>query len=425
MNHHPPIAQGRRGGLAAIAAGAVVLAPVLSAAPALAAPDGSDVVINEVYARGGSANQPYTTKFVELYNPTDEAISLTGLSVQYRSSSGTGATTSTVELSGSIEPGGYYLVGGGSNGDTGEALPEPDAASASLNLSGSSGTVALVDSTDAVELPTGDVAGAEVLVDLVGYGTSNTYEGSAPAETTGGNPDPQSLVRTDGVDTDDNAADFSTTETPTPQNSGGETGDPGDPGDPGEEPGEPLDVTIAEIQGTGETTPLDGELVTTHGVVTAVYPTGGLSGLYLQTPGTGGDVDEASHGIFVYSSDMAQDVAVGDHVEVTGTAGEYNGLTQLSQVDWTVMTEDASVLPVEVVYPTTDAAREALEGMLVAPQGDYTVTDTYPANRYGTVGLAAGDEPLVQPSEIANPVTDPAAFAAVAAGNAARGVILD
>ena len=42
---------------------------------------------------------------------------------------------------------------------------------------------------------------------------------------------------------------------------------------------------IAEIQGTGATTPLDGQTVTTQGVVTASYPTGGLNGFYIQTPG--------------------------------------------------------------------------------------------------------------------------------------------
>ena len=36
--------------------------------PVQAKPDGSDVVINEFYGRGGSANQPYNKKFVELYN---------------------------------------------------------------------------------------------------------------------------------------------------------------------------------------------------------------------------------------------------------------------------------------------------------------------------------------------------------------------
>src|SRR5690606_24886908 len=44
-------------------------------------------------------------------------------------------------------------------------------------------------------------------------------------------------------------------------------------------PAQALDVTpIADIQGTGDASPLVGETVTTRGVVTAVYPTGGFNG---------------------------------------------------------------------------------------------------------------------------------------------------
>ena len=42
---------------------------------------------------------------------------------------------------------------------------------------------------------------------------------------------------------------------------------------------------IAEIQGTGDASPFDGQKVLTSGVVTASYPTGGINGFYLQTPG--------------------------------------------------------------------------------------------------------------------------------------------
>ena len=172
----------RRRGVAILAGVPLVLAPMVAALPAGAATDDSDVVINEVYARGGSANQPYTTKFIELYNPTDEPIDLAGRSVQYRSATGTGATSTTVALEGEVPAEGYYLIAGGSNGSTGESLPEPDASAPGLNLQGSNGTVALVEGTSAVTLPTGDVVGDERIVDLVGYGSSNTWEGSGAAE---------------------------------------------------------------------------------------------------------------------------------------------------------------------------------------------------------------------------------------------------
>src|SRR5690625_7199647 len=77
----------RRGrGTAAAAVGVLLLAPVLAAAPAAASPDGDDVVINEIYTRGGSSGEPFDHKFVELYNPTDGEIDLNDWSLQYRSS---------------------------------------------------------------------------------------------------------------------------------------------------------------------------------------------------------------------------------------------------------------------------------------------------------------------------------------------------
>ena len=60
---------------------------------------------------------------------------------------------------------------------------------------------------------------------------------------------------------------------------------------------------IAEIQGTGAASPLDGQTVTTQGVVTASYPTGGLNGFYIQTPAP--DTANASDAIFVYGGTRA------------------------------------------------------------------------------------------------------------------------
>ena len=53
-------------------------------------------------------------------------------------------------------------------------------------------------------------------------------------------------------------------------------------------------------------------MVITEGVVTAAYPTGGFNGFNLQTAGTGGDVDPATHqasdAVFVFGSAAAQAV---------------------------------------------------------------------------------------------------------------------
>ncbi|GAA5032184.1 ExeM/NucH family extracellular endonuclease [Microbacterium fluvii] len=189
-------------------------------------------------------------------------------------------------------------------------------------------------------------------------------------------------------------------------------------------------LPIAEIQGTGAASPHVGEVVTTRGVVTASYPTGGFNGYVIQTAGTGGDLDLATHtasdALFVYSRATVAAVRIGDHVEVTGEVSEFGGLTELTVANLdglTVLDEPAAVEPAAVGWPTTDLQRETLESMLVAPAGEFTVSNTFSTNQYGEVGLAAGSEPLRQPTDVARPGTDAAAF--VAADNAARAVTLD
>ncbi|SDQ51684.1 Predicted extracellular nuclease [Arthrobacter crystallopoietes] len=163
---------------------------------------------------------------------------------------------------------------------------------------------------------------------------------------------------------------------------------------------------IAEIQGTSDVSPLTGKNVTTRGVVTAVYPRGGFNGYYLQTPGTGGDMAEdhaASHGIFVFSPATVDEVALGDHVEVTGEVSEYHGLTELTvEEDGLLLLDEPAeqVKPAAIEWPASDAEREKFEGMLLDPQGSFTVTDNYSLNQYGEIGLAAGDQPLVQPTAV-------------------------
>lgn len=415
------------------ALGAALLGSALAPLPAFAA-DGAKVVINEAYLKGGSAGAPYTQKFVELYNAGDTAQDLSGWSLQYRAASSVDAPNgaNTQALTGSIAAGGHYLIALPSNGDNGEALPAADATSTGLNPSGTDGQLFLANVTDPLALPAGPVDDDRV-VDFLGYGTGASFE-TAPAVVDGPNGTPNSLVRTDVVDTDDNSADFTNATTVTPQGSGGAAPEP-QPTEPQptEEPTtpEPGEITpIRDIQGTGATTPLADTVVTTRGVVTAAYPTGGYNGFFLQTEGTGGAIDVAAHAasdaIFVYGSAAAASVSLGDHVEVTGTAGEYYGQTQLTAdaESVRVLTEPAAeVLPAEITWPKTDEERERFEGMLLAPQGDFTVTNTYSTNQYAEVGLAAGATPLRTPTDVARP--DTPEYVAAVADNKARAVVLD
>lgn len=371
------------------------------------------LVINEAYTSGGSAKAAYKNKFVELYNTSSHRISLSGISLQYRASGSTGAATTDVPLSGELAPSGYYLVSGGSNGSVGEELPNADVAAPKLNLKGTDGTLFLTENSASVDGVSGDTSQISGVIDALGYGSTNTFEKQA-AHGPANNQDVKSLARTNGVDTNDNSADFILNASITPENSKGETGKgetgsatdptgPTPPGDSGALTGV-QDMSIEAIQGTSSRTPVASTTtVRTKGVVTAAYPDGGFNGFYIQTPSTGGTIDlsahQASDAVFVHAPGDAGKVKVGDYVEVTGTVSEYYGLTEVNAASTVVLNEQVrSPQPAKVAYPKTNAQRETLEGMLIAPQGDYTVTDVYDTNMYGEVGLAASDTPLVNPS---------------------------
>ena len=397
---------------AAITAAAVSFAGVGPAWGAVS--PGGHVIINEVYGGGGNSGAPLANDFIELYNAGASAVDVSGWSVQYASAAGT-SWSGVIPLTGSIAPQSYYLVQGASGGTVGAALPASQAAG-NVNLSATTGNVALASGAAKLGCVAAACATDAGVVDLVGYGTGAAFAGAksapAPSSTT-------SISRTGFANTADNAADF-TVGAPTAAAA------PVVPVDPGEA----TPATIAEIQGTAAASPLVGRRVVTDGVVTAAYPTGGLAGFVIQTPGSGGDTTvegrPGSDAVFVYQTSGAPAVSVGAHVRVTGTIAEFNGLTELTVPDaagYEALPAAAAPVPVTAAWPTTDADREKLESMLFAPTGDYTVTDTYSTDQYGEVGLAYGPTPLLQPTEVGAPGS--AAAAAAAASNTARAVVLD
>ena len=131
------------------------------------------------------------------------------------------------------------------------------------------------------------------MIDALGYGDTNTFE-KAAATAPKSNADVKSLNRTNGVDTNDNSADFTLSADITPEGTGEESQPTPKPDPtPGDCPtGE---AEIAQIQGTTDTSPCVGKAVTTTGVVTAAYPDGGFNGYTIQTPATGGAIDLAKH----------------------------------------------------------------------------------------------------------------------------------
>lgn len=398
-------------GLAVAATGLVAIPLTASANPG-----GTGLVISEVYGGGGNSGATLRNDFIELYNPTDAAISVAGMSVQYRSNTGTSAQVTP--LTGEVPARGHYLVQQAAGAGGTVALPTPDA-TGSIAMSGSAGVVLLVPTT--VPFTTqGNLAGNPGLLDAVGYGTTATSfeDTNTGANLTNTTAAARSTV---GADTDKNAPDF-VEGAPDPKNSAA---------GPVEPPPGPVSRTIAEIQGTGTTSPEAGKAVITEGVVTARYETGGYNGFIIQTPGA--TPGEASHALFVYGGPgtageaRAGLVAIGDHVQVTGQVSEFSGLTQITpKTDADIVKLPGTVPAVEaaaVGFPGDNAAREKLEHMLLAPTGPFTVSDNFNLNRFGEMVLAAGDAPLRQPTDVAP--FGSAEATAVAAQNAAQRVVLD
>jgi 5'-nucleotidase len=410
--------------LAAVSGLAVAAATLTGVAPATANTAGPGLVINEAYGGGGNTGAVYKNDFVELRNTTDHVVSLGGLSVQYRSSTGTGAPSAggVVALpSVDLPAGATYLVGGAQGTGGTQDLPTPDVTS-TLGLGGTAGQVFLADQAGPLDPGTGTISNTHVL-DFVGWGTASTsFEGTAPAPTT---TNAQSVTRdAAGTDANTSSADFTLANPPTPTACGSAC--------VATPPPPPVDATIAQIQGTGDTSPLAGKTVHTTGVVTAAYPTGGFFGYVLQTDGTGSGTDatpDASDAVYVFQPSGPVAVHVGDYVGVTGTVSEFNGLTELSvpaaQVSGLGTPPLGGVTARSIAYPTTTTGREVHESELLAPTDRFTVTDNYSTNQYGEIGLATGDHQLWQPTDLHNPNLDPAGVAQVQADNAARGVVLD
>lgn len=173
----------------------------------------SDAVISQVYGGGGNAGATLKRDFIEIFNRGTSTVSLSGWSVQYASAAGT--TWLKTDLTGSIAPGQYYLIGQGTGAGGTVDLPAPDA-SGNIAMSGTAGKVALVNSTSTLS------GTCPAAVDFVGFGTTaNCFEGTgptpAPSNTTA------AIRALNGcTDTDKNNADFSTG-APTPRNTASPT----------------------------------------------------------------------------------------------------------------------------------------------------------------------------------------------------------
>lgn len=165
------------------------------------------LVISEIQVAGATAND----EFIEIYNPTTNAIDIENWSIQYKSATGTTFYKKNFSTGASVPAHGWYLV---AHNDYAGATT-PDMTQSTFSMAGAGGHIFLVSNQTTLTSATDPS-----IVDKVGYGTADLPEGTAaPAP-----PASQSIERKfggdlgNGEDTDDNSADFDLQITPNPQN---------------------------------------------------------------------------------------------------------------------------------------------------------------------------------------------------------------
>ncbi|MDT5268470.1 MAG: hypothetical protein QOH49_656 [Acidobacteriota bacterium] len=214
----------------AFAAFALLLCAPLHDAQAQTVSGSPNLVISQIYTRGGEANASYQNDFIEIFNRGTEPVDMNGYGLHISTISGPIPTSIIIRLvstpRGIVIPAGrYLLIKLKGDGVGGQPLPTPDfdlstaPGPVPLSLNSTTGLVALL-------APDGAFQGCPGLqstgvVDFVGYGaTSTCYEGAA-------GPAPAPTLATDSVqrfgggctDNNLNASDFHLSP-PLPRNSG-------------------------------------------------------------------------------------------------------------------------------------------------------------------------------------------------------------
>ncbi len=170
----------------------------------------SYVVISEVYGGGGNSGATYKNDFIELYNPTNIDIDLTGFRVEYAAAGATSTFNQYTELSGLLKANGYFLIQQAQGSGGSIDLPIADVVG-NIPMGAANCKVKLVDNN-------------KNIIDFVGVGSASEAEGkptiamSAIKSVQRKDNDGSSIGETNGWDTNNNEADFYSKE-PTPRNS--------------------------------------------------------------------------------------------------------------------------------------------------------------------------------------------------------------
>ncbi|MDO5066108.1 MAG: ExeM/NucH family extracellular endonuclease [Propionibacteriaceae bacterium] len=370
---------------------------VATAAPA------TDVMMS-VYLEGSGNN-----KAVELHNPTQQPIQLTGYQLNLFPN---GATTPRGSLA--LDP--YTIPAGG------HLLVVNSRASAELRSRGTvESAVTSFNGDDALTLTKGDA-----VIDSLGQvgfdpGTSWASSGVDTKDMT--------LTRkgcTVDVDPQD-AYDPSVEFTATAKDDLGTLGTFTCSTSPAPTPPSPSPTAppatdgvtpIGAVQGSGAQSPRVGETVTVEGIVVGDFQgEGQFGGVYIQDAG---DEDEAtSDGIFVHGRTVGE-VAEGDVLRVQGKVSEFRGQTQITASKVTKLPSSSLAMPTPKALSLPVGDAERVEGMLVTFPDALTIVEYFNYDRFGEIVYA--------PTRQWTPtgVVEPGAQAqALAAENKAARLIVD
>jgi predicted extracellular nuclease len=321
----------------------------------------TSVFINEIHYDNSSTD---TGEAIEIAGPA--GTDLTGWRL-VRYNGATGAVYGTDALSGTISDMGSgfgvvvlnYPVNGLQNGSP-DGVALVDSSNAVMQFLSYEGSFTAIEGP-ANGLTSTDIGVSEGSGTPVGHslqlsGTGTTYEdftwSAAIANTFGAVNTGQTFGAP--LDSDGDGVSDGLDNCPNTPNPGQEDSD----GDGVGDACEPSITPIYDIQYTEDPSgdsPLEGQTVTTQGVVTAFFGAGGERRFFIQD-GTG-----PWNGLFLFEPNGF--LNVGDLVQVTGTVSEFFGLTEIAFGEATVIGN--APVPELVVLPTVAVSQEQWESVLV------------------------------------------------------------
>lgn len=361
----------------------------------------SSLFISE-YVEGSSFN-----KAIEIYNPTNQTVSLEGYSIALYGN-GSDTPTATAALSGSVLANDVIVIGSTQITDDSALKPLVDLASSVINFNGD----------DYFEL-TKDGA----IVDAFGvkgvrssWAANTTLVRKATVSSGDTNANDDFVVANEWDNYASNTFSFL-----------GSHDFDGNVTNPDPEPsligmcGDNAEL-ISAIQGAGSASSMQGENKVIEGVVTSVLDN--LSGFFVQEQASDSDNDPAtSEAIFVYLNSQGEMPTEGSLVRAKGEVKEFYNRTQLSLTEATLDCGAGDVIAAtDVAMPIANMNDwESLEGMKVTFTHGLHVTNTHDLAQYGQVSLSNGR--LIIPTNVYRPGSSSAV--ALADRNARNVIVLD